>query len=223
MALTGVVAGGCVSAPGSVGSPETSASSSITPESSPTLASSQADADCGVNFMSVDYAPYTIPSIVKNGGTIVEAHVLSTEPAFYNTGDGKKPRGFPNAYGVVDAQPNGTIYTPVNVMVDRAFAGTVKPGALKVVVEGGTIGCYTLNVDTPGVIIPKSTYVFVLGDALTADGKTWKNQWQVKLAWPVGADGTVATSEGSMSLDALALEVSTGVRPTPTTPAANGP
>ena len=223
VALMGVMAVGGVSAPGSVGSPEASAFSSLSPEPSPTLASNQPDTDCGVSNMSVDYAPYTIPSIAKNGGIIVEGHVLSTEPPFYNTEDGKKPRGFPHAYGVVNAQPNGTIYTPINVMVDRTFVGTVKPGALKIVVEGGTIGCYTLNVDTSSGILAKSTYVFVLGDAFTADGKTWKNQLQVKLAWPVGTDGTVATSEGSMSLDALAAEVNTGARSTPTSPAANGP
>ena len=213
LALMSVVASGCVAEAGASGSAETSAP----------LTSAQSPGDCGLTNMSVDYAPFTIASLVRNGATIVEGRVLLTEPSVYNTEDGKKPRGFPHAYGVVNAQPNGTILTPANVMVDRVFVGTVKPGALKVFVEGGTIGCYTLNVDTPGPIVAGSTYVFVLGDALSADGKTWKNQWQVRSRWPVGPDGTVATSLGVMSLDALAAEVNAAASSAATAPPASAP
>jgi hypothetical protein len=92
----------------------------------------------------------------------------------------------------------------------------VKPGELVTWVEGGTIGCDTLNVDAPGPIFPFSPYVFLLGNPIDADGKILENRWRVVLAWPILSDGTVATSEGTMSLDAFAAEVNAAASSTAT-------
>jgi hypothetical protein len=192
---------GCVAEPGSIGSPNPS---SLPPLSSPAASDALASADdCGVSNWSVDYAPFSITSLAQAGAVFVVGRLVSIEPPVYNTEDGKKPRGFPHAYGITDSQRNGSIYTPLNVNVDEVLAGAVKPGAIKALVEGGTIGCYTVNFSVAPNVDKKSTYVFVLVSANNADGKTWKDQLEVKLAWLVDSGNIVATSEGTMSLDSL--------------------
>lgn len=200
LACASILTAGCVAQPGALGSPDLSSVPSL---SSPAASDTLTTDDCGVNNWNVDYAPFSIASLAQAGATFVVGRLVSIEPGVYNTEDGKKPRGFPHAYGITDAQRNGSIYTPLNVNVDEVLAGAVKPGAIKALVEGGTIGCYTVNVSVAPNVDKKSTYVFVLVSANNADGKTWKDQLEVKLAWLVDSGNMVATSEGTMSLDSL--------------------
>jgi hypothetical protein len=206
--------GGCVAAGSITATPNLSPGSSTpTPPSQPTLDPTDG---CGTGNLWVDYAPYTTATLASYGWSFVVADVKSTEPAIFNTADGKKPRGFMAKPVAGTPGSNGKIYTPVVVQVDRAISGQTKPGANRFLIEGGTIGCYTTRLDVSPNVEKGARYVFIVTAAQDADGKKLLDLQEAKFAWPVDANGVVQTVDGPQSIDALAHTVAqTAVAPSP--------
>jgi hypothetical protein len=206
--VAGCVTAGGLTAPPKASSPSGASPSAIAPE-----------VNCGTSSQWVDYAPYTIASLAASGKVFVVGEVKAIEPAIFNTADGKKPRGFFAKPGTVaNAQPNGKIFTPVVVLVDQVLRGETTPGVVRVLIEGGTIGCYTVRVDVAPVVERGGRYVLILEDGLDADGKKLLDLQQMMFAWPVDANDVVQTAEGPMllaSLAAIVAQASPTPAPTP--------
>lgn len=167
-----------------------------------TVAASSFADYCGSATISIDYAPYTTNSLAGYGWQFVVVDVTGIEPAIFNTPDGSAPPGFPKA--AVSAGPSLMLYTPVDVQIAQAISGPATPGPGQFLVEGGTAGCYTMFVSpTPKVEIGMR-YVFIVSDAPDASGKAALPVLKARFAWPVDANGVVATDDGPMSLEDLA-------------------
>jgi hypothetical protein len=209
---TALVVSGCVTA-GGIASPLGSvdpAASSVPPPSA------SIDQNCGSIRWSVEYAPYSVSSLAQSGIFVV-GRLNTVDSAIFNTADGKRPRGFAKAGPDSSPQPNGKIFTPVVVKVDEVLSGDVKAGAVRALVEGGTVGCVTELVDNGPTVVKKGLYVFVLGAAFDADAKVLPNALEMKLAWPIDDNGIVQTVDGPMSLDSLRAAIRQGVKgPVPT-------
>jgi hypothetical protein len=201
-----LIAGGCATAGAVTAPPDASGSASPTgtAAASPSI---DGEHQCFHVDLSKGGGPYTVADLVGRGMGFVSGRVNTTEPGMFNTSDGKKPRGMGAAHPSADKQPFPMIYTPVDVLVDRVIDGEFTPGANRFLVEGGTIGCISMSVDTAPTVVKGAQYVFVLTRALDADGNGLGNLWTVHGAWAVDATGTADTIEGPMSLDALAAKV----------------
>jgi hypothetical protein len=202
--LTVFVVAGCYGG-GSIGSAQpteqTAASSSSKPvETEPPAPESTND--CGGATVSIDYVPFDTKSLASSGFGFVVADVVGFEPALFNTADGKRPDGF----GALDGSPSGdetTIYTPVSVVVDAALSGEASAGPNQFLLEGGTVGCFTMNVYPTPALEPGSRYVLIVSDAMKADGKEAMAFPKARFAWPVDEKGMVTTVDGVMSIDEL--------------------
>ncbi|HTC86066.1 MAG TPA: hypothetical protein VK656_05155 [Candidatus Acidoferrum sp.] len=174
-----------------------------TPHPTPDATQICGSENIAVENIAVENAPFSIPALVGYGWGFVVAEVTSPGPAFFNTADRTKPPGFGLKPTSADEHPDVRIYTPFDVQVYQVITGPTKAGSGRVLIEGGTVGCYTTTVDVaPRVTIGK-TYVFVLADAYDADRSQALDTREAKVAWPVDADGVVSTPDGPMSLDAL--------------------
>lgn len=156
--------------------------------------------------MSIDFAPYSIASLARDGRAFAVAEVVGFEPAIYNTPNGRRPPGFPGRPS--SPNPNGNaevmIYTPINVIVEQVVTGSLGPGPGQFVTEGGTVGCYEMRVAPVPQVRPGSRYVFILTTALHDDGATALPTPKAVFAWPVEAGSSVVnTVEGPMLLDDL--------------------
>jgi hypothetical protein len=209
------VAAGCVSAGSMSASPDlapvSTATSALTPSSSD---ASTDDHACFGSGLTRDGGPELISDFVAKGMTFAAGTVVSTGPAFFNTTDGTKPRGM-GATHPINAQAYPMIYTPVEVKIDRAITGAVKPGAVRLLVEGGAVGCITMSVEGTPVVAKGDRYVFVLTPALDADRKMLGSQLVVYTVFPIDQDGNASTRDGIMSLDALAAKANGSDKVTP--------
>jgi hypothetical protein len=148
------------------------------------------------------------------------ADVVGFAPAIFNTPDGSQPSGFPAR--PTFPRPNNNaetmIYTPVNVVIDRAISGPWSPGpgeflveggkvAVHYVVEGKSIDCFEMRVDDVPRVDPGSRYVFILSEALDNGGEKQLPLHKARFAWPVDSAGMVATPDGRMSIDQLTTVV----------------
>ncbi len=212
--MISLVVAGCVTAGSVTAPPEATASPTSSEIPTPTASASVDNHTCFSVDVSPEYAQYTIASLTGYGMTFVSGRVTSIEPSIYNTSDGKQPRGFgvPHAS---DVQSYPMIYTPINVVVDRVMSGKVKPGTNRFLIDGGTIGCVKMEVDTAPFVTGGAEYVFVLTPARDADSHEMGDTQRVHLAWLVDSSGTVPTVDGTMSLDDLAAQVSAAVQSTP--------
>jgi hypothetical protein len=189
-----------------------------------TLASPRSTSGCGSATISIDYLPYTTATLAGYGWDFVVADVVGFEPAIFNTPDGSRPPGFPPS-GPSNADPDGNaetlIYTPVNIVINRAISGRWKPGASQILVEGGTVfleggpvDCFEMRVSPVPHVEPGSTYVFVLSEALDAAGQNPLPLPKARFAWPVDRGGIAATADGNMSIEAL-TELAQNAAPSP--------
>ena len=181
-----------VAAPGATGAP------------SATAAQAPLDRACGSYRWSVEYAPYSVETLAQNG-VFVLGHMTAVEAAVFNTSDGAVPIGFPRPAldAVASPQPNGKVLTPVTLSVDRVLQGEIGSGGIRAFVEGGTVGCITVEIAGAPKIDQKAQYVFVLGAAFDADGKRMPDVWSLPFAWPVDDADVVQTVDGPMTLDDL--------------------
>jgi hypothetical protein len=80
-------------------------------------------------------------------------------------------------------------------------------------VDGGTVGCVTMTVDTAPSLTRGAQYVFVLTPAIDADNRRLGDAQAVYMAWAIDATGTVQTTEGPLSAEALAGKVADAGKP----------
>ncbi len=72
------------------------------------------------------------------------------------------------------------VYTPFVVEVERVIHGEVSLGPTRVSIEGGTVGCYEVNVDTAPVLQVGSRYVlFLISPAGTDPPPGVSDVWMV--------------------------------------------
>jgi hypothetical protein len=195
IAATLVLVAGCVSAGGLTAPPEASSSSAIA-----TPIASASDGNCfGVSVAAGTSAPYTIASLAAEGKVFVVGEVTAIEPAMFNTADGKKPPGW-GARSSVSAK----IVTPVVLQVEQVLRGEIRPGEIRVLIWGGTVGCWTMTVDVAPRVELGQRYVFILTQALDANGKNLLDLQEMKFAWTVDSNDVVQTHERQMSVASLA-------------------
>ena len=90
------------------------------------------------------------------------------------------------------------VYTPFSVEVERVIHGQARVGLTRISIEGGTVGCYEVHVDTVPVLQVGSRYVlFVVGPAGT---DLPPEVWDV---WMVDNQDVVWTYHGPMPLAEL--------------------
>jgi hypothetical protein len=72
-----------------------------------------------------------------------------------------------------------------------------------------------MNVDVAPRITVGSRYVFILAEAMGADGDQPLASHEAKFAWPIDAAGMVTTVDGVMSIDELTSIVRSAESPEP--------
>jgi hypothetical protein len=145
--------------------------------------------------------------MVGYGWEFIVADAREFGAARFSTADGKAPPGFGTKEDF-DRPWEGRIYTPLEVSIEQTISGSYEPGAERVMIEGGTVGCHTTRVDVAPKVEVGSRYVFVLADIIDAAGEKTDGPKEAKFAWPVDADGMVWTVDGHMSITRLAEIIS---------------
>jgi len=177
-------------------------------------AASPVSADrCGSATVSIDYLPYTTATLAGYSWDFVVADVVGFEPAIFNTPDGRRPPGFPPggpSNPGADGNAETMIYTPIDIVIDRVISGPWNPGSAQILVEGGTVlfeggpvGCFEMRVYPVPHVEPGSRYVFILSEALDAEGQNPVRLAKARFAWPVNQAGIAVTVDGTMSVEAL--------------------
>ncbi len=151
---------------------------------------------CGAADMAVDRGPYVIagiqvPGFFPNMGpkgwqqddlalrqVVVVGKVVAKEAAAF---------GGP-----------ASVYTPFTVDVERVIHGEATVGRTHVSIEGGTVDCYSVHVDTVPVLETGARYVFFLTSPVGTDPPP--EVWDV---WLVDDKNVVSTYQGPMPLTEL--------------------
>jgi hypothetical protein len=206
----------CAAAPSPAPVLSPSPTPAVTPAPAPSVSPRPTDG-CGSADISIDYLPYTVATLAGYGWSFVVADVVGFEPAIFNTPDGDAPPGFPERPSSPHPNPNAEamVYTPVDVVIDRAISGPWSPGPSQFLIEGGTVfleggavDCFVMRVYPAPHVEPGASYVFILSDALDADGQKPLPVPKARFAWIVGPGGMVQTVDGPMSIDELTEIVS---------------
>lgn len=181
-----VVAAGCGPELQMADSPSTAPVTSFSP--TPT-----ASAPCGHADMAVDRGPYVI------AGIQVPGFFPNMGPAGWQKDDlalrqvvilGKVVAEEAAAFG-----GEAHVYTPFAIEVERVIHGKAVPGPTRVSVEGGTVGCYEVHVDTVPALRVGGRYVlFLVGPAGTDPPP---ELWDV---WMVDDQDVVWTYQGPMPM-----------------------
>ena len=146
--------------------------------------------------MAVDRGPYVI------AGMQVPGFFPNLGPAGWRTDDlalrqlvivGRIADQEPGAFG-----GEAHVYTPFAVEVERVIHGQAVPGPVLVSIEGGTVGCYEVHVDTvPSIKVGARYVLFLTGPAGTdPPPEVWD-------AWTVDNQDVVWTYQGPMPLSEL--------------------
>jgi hypothetical protein len=202
--LTAIVVAGCYGS-GSIASTKPSESQSVSSSSKPEDTEPPAPEStegCGGLTRSIEFLPFDTKSLASYGWGFVVADVVGLERASFNTSDGMRPDDFgaPNKAPINDST---TIYTPVSVVVSASLSGKASSGPSQFLIEGGTVGCFTMDVYPRVSVEPGSRYVLIVSDATKADGKGAMDQQRIMFAWPFDDKGLVLTVDGAMSVDEL--------------------
>jgi len=181
---------GCGAGPGDsdLPSPTATATSSAT-----------ATGFCSSGDLSVDRGPYAIAGMQVPGYGFPDMGANKVDVALRTvvvsgTATARGPGFF--------AEP-ARVYTPFTVDVDRVIRGDARVDAMRVAVEGGAVGCYTLRVDVAPAIDLGRRYVFFLTDFVGAEPAP-RAVWD---AWLVDANGLVSTPQGPMPLAELVARI----------------
>ena len=198
-----------------------------TPTSAPTHsgpASPVSTEGCGGSTVSIDYLPHTTAVLAGYGWDFVVADAVGFERAIFNTRDGSRPAGFPGPPSGGDGNAETMIYTPINVEIHRPISGPWSVGTQQILVEGGTVlleggsvPCFTMRVYPVPHVEPGSRYVFILSEALDSEGETPLLLPKARFAWPVDPAGMVTTVDGPTSIDdltELVLDAAPSAQPT---------
>jgi hypothetical protein len=234
----GLLAAGCVG----IGSTTPPGAVTTGPSASPVpVAPLPAESHRYVNSgMTVDYGPFTIGGMHDHGTlpgfpggstedvaahmSIVVAAVTSFEPAIFNTADGSVPRAFSEDRPAPD-QPFGEIVTPAAINVDQAVRGNATVGAMRVVIEGGIVGCSSFRVDVAPSVEKGRRYLLFLDQMMDAGGRVPLPWLRIRFAWPIGPDDIVQTVGGPKALvDVVAAihEVAPEASPSPSASSSAG-
>ncbi len=207
LVVVGCTRAGAPSAP--LDSPAATISASS--DASQSAAAASTAADCVTLYESIDSLDPTLENLRPVSKDVVVGTVTSEGAPFWNspTGNGPKP-------GEKIGEGNEFyILTPYQVTVEQAVAGARAPGQITVVVEGGQIGCDKFDVSPPVTLSAKTKYVLFLKPSLAADGTGAMKQPMAFLAFPVQADGTVATPlDGAVSIAGLSSTLASGAQST---------
>jgi hypothetical protein len=170
--------------------------------------------DCEQVDVAASLAPYTIASLVAEGRTIVAGAVTAIDAPIYNTRDGTRPPAFLAPHDPpIEPGTMGQILTPVVLDPGQILSGGAAARALRVAIQGGVIGCDAMRVDVAPAVEIGRRYVFVLADAVDADGLTMPDLPLVRFAWPMDTEDVVATPEGALPLNELARLVAQAAPP----------
>lgn len=90
----------------------------------------------------------------------------------------------------------GSVYTPFTVDISGVIRGEASAGQMRVAVEGGTVGCYTVHVDDTPALEPGTRYVFFLAEPAASESRLM----DVFDTWAIDANNVVSTVEGPMAL-----------------------
>lgn len=90
------------------------------------------------------------------------------------------------------------VYTPFTIDVEQVIHGEADPGRTLVAIEGGTIGCYSVYVDTVPTLQVGARYVLFLTSPVGTDPPP--EVWDV---WRVDDQGVVSTYQGRITLSDL--------------------
>jgi hypothetical protein len=202
--VAAAVVAGCGAEPQATGSPRITPAQSSSP-------SAAASGPCLHAGMAVDRGPYVIagievPGFFPNMGpsgwqkddlalrqVVIVGRVVTREPAAFGG----------QAY----------VYTPFAVEVERVIHGEVGLGRTRVSIEGGTVGCYEVHVDTVPSLHVGSRYVlFLIGpagsdpppevwDVWVVDGQdvVWTYQGPIPLAQLIDRIDRLAAAQSSTS------------------------
>ena len=179
---------GCGAEPQATGSPR------IAPAESPSPIA--ASPPCVHAGMAVDRGPYVI------AGIEVPGFFPNMGPSGWQKDDialrqvvivGKVVAKEPAAFG-----GQAHVYTPFAVEVERVIHGNASLGRTRVSIEGGTIGCYEVHVDTVPALQVGSRYVLFLVGPVGTDPPP--EVWDV---WMVDIQDVVWTYQGPMPLAQL--------------------
>jgi hypothetical protein len=166
------------------------------PSDSLELSSAASPTLCGHADMAVDRGPYVI------AGIEVPGFFPNMGPKGWQKDDlalrevvilGRVVAKEPSAFG-----GQAHVYTPFAVEVERVIRGEASPGRTRVSIEGGTVGCYEVHVDTVPALQVGSQYVLFLIGPTGTDPPP--GVWD---AWMVDNQDVVWTYQGPMPLAQL--------------------
>jgi hypothetical protein len=106
------------------------------------------------------------------------------------------------------------VYTPFAIDIDQVIHGEARLGRTLIAIEGGTVGCYSVNVDTVPHLQAGARYVFFLTGSIGSDPPP--EVWDV---WMIDNHDVVSTYQGPMPLtqlvDRIALLAAAASPPSP--------
>lgn len=182
--------------------PATSAASPVDQPSQPVdVASAASPTPCGGADMAVDRGPYVI------AGMQVPGFFPNIGPSGWQKDDlairqvvvvGRVVTQEASAFG-----GEAHVYTPFAVAVEQVIHGEASRGTLRISIEGGTVGCYSVNVDTVPHLQAGARYVFFLTGSVGSDPPP-----EVRDVWMVDNHDVVSTYQGPIPLNQLADRIS---------------
>jgi hypothetical protein len=108
----------------------------------------------------------------------------------------------PSGFGT--GAPHATIFTPVDLRVERVIQGNIRSGAMRIVIEGGKAGCYTMNVDVTPRLSLGQRFVLFLYPSWDSNGTPNPGLLMLRRdAWGIDAQDVVQTVGGPMPLEQL--------------------
>jgi hypothetical protein len=151
---------------------------------------------CGAADVAVDRGPYVI------AGIQVPGFFPNMGPSGWQNDDVVLRQVVVVASVVAQEVPafggEAHVYTPFAIDVERVIHGQASPGRTLVAIEGGTVGCYSVHVDTVPTLRVGARYVLFLPGPIGSQPPP--EVWDV---WAVDDQNVVSTYQGQMPLSAL--------------------
>ena len=154
----------------------------------------ESDQSCGTATVSYDAAEPTIANRAEGASVVVIATVESVGAARWNTDDGRAP--------AFDQNPpeDAYVYRPVSLSIATLARGDLLDSTLEAHALGGSVGCYSFEVEDNPKLESGDQYAFFLAPALADDGETDTSELSINAAWPVTAGRVSTPVEGRVAL-----------------------